>query len=120
MMRPQQALPPIVLILTGAAGSVVWLGVANPWRSVFVLPFLMAVPGLALVPLLRIGGWPGLTLAVGLSLALETVVPTAMIYAGVWSPEATFGVLVLMSLVGAAAQLVTARVAPGVAAEEGP
>ncbi len=121
VIRRPPAVPLIVLALTGGAGSVVLLGVGNPLRSLFVLSFLIAGPGLALVPLLRIGGWPGLTLAVGLSLALETLVPTIMIYASIWSPDATFAVLVLLSLVGAAAQLFTAPFAPGgVAAEEGP
>jgi hypothetical protein len=121
VIRRPPAVPLIVFALTGAAGSVVLLGVGNPLRSLFVLPFLIAAPGLALVPLARIGGWPGLTMAVGLSLALDSLVPTIMIYAGFWSPNATLAVLVLVSLVGATAQLLTvAFVLGGMATEEGP
>lgn len=121
MIRQPLALPLIVLALAGAVGSVVLLGVGNPFRSLFVLSYLVVGPGLALVPLVRIGGWPGLTLAVGLSLALDVLVSTTMIYAGIWSPNATLAVLVLVSLAGAAAQLLTAPWGPaGVAAEERP
>ena len=93
-----------VLSLAWLAQLVVWLGMSNPLRLICVLAFLLVGPGLAFVPLLRIGGWPGWTMAVGLSLALDTVVSTAMIYAGIWSPEATLMVLVMLSLIGAVCQ----------------
>ena len=120
MIRRLPVPPLIVLALAGAAGSAVMLGLGNPMRSLFVLPFLAVGPGLALVPLMRLDGWAGLTLAVGLSLALEALVSTIMIYASIWSPEATLAVLVLVSLVGATAQLFTTSFRHvGLAAEEG-
>jgi len=120
MIRRLATLPLIVLALAGAAGSAVILGLGNPIRSLFVLPFLLGGPGLALVPLMRLDLLPGLTLAVGLSLALDALVSTTMIYANVWSPEATLAVLILVSLVGATAPLLTTSFEPdGLAAEEG-
>ena len=120
MIRRPPALPLIALALAGAAGAAVILGLGNPMRSLFVLSFLVAGPGLALVPLMRLDGWPGLTLAVGLSLALDALVSTIMIYANIWSPTATLAVLILVSLVGAAARLLTTSFWPGgLAAEAG-
>ncbi len=104
-MRGSLVLPLAVILWALAAGAVVTFGVGNPYRSALVLPFLCAGPGLALVPLLRIAGWTGLTVAVGLSLALDALVPTAMIYAGTWSPDGTFAILVALSILGAMGQL---------------
>lgn len=112
MVRWPPALSLIALALAGAAGSAVILGLGNPMRSLFVLSFLVAGPGLALVPLMRIHGWAELTLAVALSLALDALVPTIMIYASVWSPDATLAVLVLVTLLGATAQLLTIWLPP--------
>lgn len=104
-VRGSLVLPLIVIGWAVAAGAAVAYGVGNPVRSALMLPFLCAAPGLALVPLLRIRGWTGLTLAVGLSLALDALVPTAMIYAGTWSPDTTLAVLVVLTILGGAAQL---------------
>ena len=104
-VRRSMILPLVVIIWALAAGAVVAYGVGNPVRTALVLTFLCAAPGLALVPLFRITGWTGLTLAAGMSLALDSLVPTAMIYAGVWSPDATLAVLVVLTILGGAAQL---------------
>ena len=118
MIRRPAALSLVALALAGAARVAVLLGPGNPIRSMVVLSFLVAGPGLALVPLMRVDGWPGLTLAVGLSLALDVLVSTIMIYANVWSPMATLAVLVLLTAVGAAAQLLTASFRRGSPAVE--
>jgi hypothetical protein len=117
MNRRPPALPLIVLALAVAAGAVVLLGVGNPFRSLIVLSFLIAGPGLALVPLVHVGGWSQFTLGVGLSLALDALVSTVLIYAGVWSPNATLAVLVVMTLVGATVQLYP-PFRPGITATE--
>lgn len=104
-MRGSIILPSLVIVWAMAAGSAVGYGAANPWRSAIVLPFLCVGPGLALVPLLRIAGWTGLTLAVGVSLALDALVPTGMIYSGAWSPDATLAILVVLSILACAGQL---------------
>jgi hypothetical protein len=109
---------PLVLALTTAAvGAAVLLGVGNPVRTAIVLSFLAFGPGLSLVPLLRIGAWNGLILALGLSLALDLVVSTAMIYLAIWSPDGTFLVLVILSLVGAIAQIAIGWIRPSLPVE---
>ena len=118
MIRRPPAPSLMALALAGAAGAAVLLSLGNPIRSLFVLSFLVAGPGLALVPLMRLDGWAGLTLAVGLSLALDALVATVMIYANLWSPTATLAVLVLVSAVGAIAQLLTGSFRPGSRAVE--
>ena len=105
VMRRSFILPTTVLLWALACGATVGYGLGNPVRSAVVLPFLCFGPGLALVPLLRIAGWAGLTVAVGVSLALDELVPTAMIYARAWSPDATLAILVVLSVLGAAAQV---------------
>ena len=110
--RRSLILPSAVIIWALATSTVAAAGAGNPLRSALVLPFLCAGPGLALVPLLRIGGLAGLTLAVGISLAIDALLPTAMIYAGLWSPDATLAVLVVLSLLGAAGQLAVGILGP--------
>ena len=118
VVRQLLFIPFIVIAWAAAAGAVVAAGAENPLRSLVVLPFLLVIPGLALVPFLRIGGLPALTLAIGLSLALDAVVPTTMIYAGSWSPEATLVILLVLSLVGGAGQIVLALRGPATATEQ--
>jgi O-antigen/teichoic acid export membrane protein len=107
-------MPLILALTTAAVGAAVLLGVGNPLRTVIVLSFLAFGPGLSLVPLLRIGGWNGLILALGLSLALDLVVSTAMIYLAIWSPDGTFLVLVILSLVGAITQIAIGWIRPSI------
>jgi uncharacterized membrane protein len=75
-------------------------------RGPLALWFLLACPGLALVPLLRLADpvarW---TLIVSLSVALDLAVTLIMMYAGWWSSPAIFAVLAAISLAGGVAQL---------------
>lgn len=119
-MRRSVILPSAVMVWALAADVIVAYGAGNPWQSAIVLPFLCVGPGLALVPLLRVGGWTGLTLAVGVSLAMDALVPTAMIYAGVWSPDATLAILVVLSILGGAGQLALEALRPRPAMEAAP
>ena len=103
-----RSLPPLLV-----AGSVVALGLAlaadapTGLRTPLGLWFLVACPGLALAPLLRLPEWASeLTLVVALSLAVDVVVTMTMMYAGAWSSDAIFGVLAGIALAGSAAQLV--------------
>ena len=64
-------------------------------RAPIVLAFLAFVPGWALLSLWDLGrGWAGAGLAIAVSLALATIVPGALMYAGAWSPFAALAILV--------------------------
>ena len=76
-------------------------------RLPVVLVFLLLGPGMAFVPLLDLGDPVAeLTVAVGISLAVDLAVALAMLYAGAWSPPATLVVLAAFALGGAALQRV--------------
>ncbi|MDQ0819294.1 CHASE2 domain-containing sensor protein [Arthrobacter sp. V4I6] len=69
---------------------------------------MLAGPGTALVLLLRFGPPPSaqnggtvplaIAIAIGFSLAMSTLVSTAMIYAGLWSPPVGVCILSLVTL----------------------
>jgi len=67
----------------------------SPLLAVLALYFLMIVPGLAVVRLLKLGDplseW---VLAVALSFAIDTLLANTLLYTGVWSPR--WGVIILM------------------------
>src|SRR5260370_15802654 len=113
MIRRPPAPSLTALSLAGAAGAAVLLGLGNPVRSLLVLSFLVAGPGLALVPLMHLDGWSGLTLAAGLSLALDALVSAIMIYPNVWSPTATLAVLVLVTPIRPTTVVLTTTLLPG-------
>ena len=99
-------------ILLSAAGIALtfFAGVAAPARPFVALWFLLLCPGMALVRLLRVGGVATeLTLAIALSLVLDTLVAMVMIYTGTWSPGAGLIVLIGISVFGALLQAVSAR-----------
>jgi hypothetical protein len=102
-----RTLPPAVV-----AASVVVLALAlatdapAALRGPLAMWFLLACPGLALVPLVRLHDTlAAVALIVALSVALDIVVALAMMYAGLWSPAGIFAVLALISLAGGALQL---------------
>ena len=81
--------------------------VAQPARGLLVFGFLLVAPGMAFVPLLRIRKTAiELTLAIALSLALDTFVSEAMMLGHVWSVGTALTVLILLSIVGALLQLI--------------
>lgn len=77
-----------------------------PLRALVTLWFLAVCPGMAWVRLLNVDNslarW---TLAVGLSLALVTLLAEGMALAGAWSPPGAVAALIVLSLAGAALQL---------------
>jgi len=76
-------------------------------RPVLVLPFLLVCPGLAVVRRLRLTNWwLELLLAIGASVAIETLLATIMVYAGVWSPRLLLAVLIWLSLIAGIEELV--------------
>lgn len=95
-------------VVAGAAltALVVWAGVAPALRGPVVLAFLLVGPGLALVHALRLRDrLAELCLAIALSVALDTLVASAFLYAGAWSPDAILGALVALTVAGAGADL---------------
>jgi hypothetical protein len=88
-----------------AAAAVALAGAPEAVRVPLVVGFLLLGPGMAFVPLLGLGDPVAeLTVALGLSVALDLCVAMAMLYAGAWSPPATLVVLAAIALAGAAFQ----------------
>ncbi|HLJ66471.1 MAG TPA: hypothetical protein VKX16_03825 [Chloroflexota bacterium] len=110
--------PAIIVASSIAVGIVTLLGASTPLRPALALWFLLLCPGMALVRLLRIAEWiMEWTLAIAVSIALETIIATVMIYDRAWSPEIGLGLLIAVSLGGAIAQLLAPRLSGrGVAA----
>lgn len=75
--------------------------------------FLIICPGMAFVPLLRLSNagdeW---TLAIAISLALDTLVAEFMLYTERWSPPSILLILICLSLIGLILQLLLLRQAP--------
>jgi uncharacterized membrane protein len=79
----------------------------EPVRPVLVVPFLLICPGMALVRRFRLAEWwLELLLAIGVSVAVDTLLATAMVYAGVWSPRLLLAVLVWLSLIAGIEELI--------------
>jgi hypothetical protein len=97
---------PIAVALAAVAAMAVALaGAPGALRVPLVLGFLLIGPGMAFVPLLDLGDPVAeLTVALGVSLALDLAVAMAMRYAGAWSPLATLAVLAAIALAGAGLQ----------------
>jgi uncharacterized membrane protein len=98
---------PLVLTLSAAAAVTLELAhVHGIARIVVGFWFLFVCPGMALVRLLRLTDRLGeLVVAVGASLALEMILATVALYAGVWSPLGLLVILATLAVVGAAAQV---------------
>jgi hypothetical protein len=75
---------------------------SSPVRPAVTTWFLLVCPGMALVRLLPPrGAVTMLVLAVATSLALETLLAEAMLEANAWSPNATLGILLALTVAGA-------------------
>jgi hypothetical protein len=101
-------LPPTVIVaVTAVAAMVVFVTPGSALRPYVVIVFTLVCPGSALVRLLAIAD-PLLELAtgIGLSIAIETLASTALLYAHVWSPDALFAGLVFLTLGAASAEMV--------------
>ena len=99
-MRAREALPG-ALALAALAAQAVHAG--SPLRAVVVLVFLVLAPGYAVVRLLRLPDrLVELTLAVALSIALDSLVALGYLYAGLAWIAWTLATLVALT-VGASA-----------------
>lgn len=106
-MRPEPRIPPlVVLVLTLAAVIAALDADGSDVNKLAVVLFVLVCPGLALVPLFRLNDvWAEVTLALALSITVSTVLATTLLFAGLWSPAATFIGLAAISLAGAGVQL---------------
>jgi len=107
MKRRDWAWPLTILASAAAAGAAMaFAAPGNPVRLVAGFWFLLVCPGMALVRLFGfeepVAEW---TLAVALSLALDTIVAGAMLYAGLWSPSITLLTLIGICVAGAVLQI---------------
>ncbi len=100
---------PVLIILSALGAGLMTFGdTVSTMRRALVLWFLFICPGMAFVRLLRLNdGIAQLTLAIALSLALDTIVAGSMLYAGVWSPKGILSIVIALSLLGAALQIDT-------------
>jgi hypothetical protein len=110
MSRPSAwaVLAPLSALL--AVTSVV-AGFGAPLQPLLVGWFLLVCPGMAFVPLLRVGS-PLLELALGaaVSIGLGVVVGQVMVFTDMWSPLGGLLALTVVTVGGAAVQLVVAGV----------
>jgi hypothetical protein len=102
---------PATILLSAAGIAVIFFaGVAAPARPFITLWFLLLCPGMALVRLLRVEGIATqLTLAIALSLVLDSLVAGVMVYTGTWAPAAGLIILIVISVFGSLLQAVSAR-----------
>ncbi len=102
----KRALPALLLASVVALGALLVAGAESSLRTALAVWFLLACPGLALAPLVGLrDGLGTVTVAIALSIALDTIVAAALVYAGAWSPVAAFVILAAITLAGAARQL---------------
>jgi hypothetical protein len=107
----QRYLPPLLLLLAGPAVLALIVLDTPAWlRAAPVLLYACAVPGYAVVRLLRLSDLlMTALLGVGLSLALGLIVAQLMIYAHLWSPLLGLSTLVVLASMAAAAELLPGR-----------
>lgn len=103
--------PPLLLLSIGAIVlALVLIRAPALLRAAPVIAYVITVPGLAVVRLVRLSDrLAELALGVGLSLALAVVVAQAMIYSKVWSPTLGIVILVVIASVAAVIDLLAVR-----------
>jgi Uncharacterised nucleotidyltransferase len=108
-----------------ATGSLAWLGLTALWgggailamalnadvalRAGLTLSFVLVCPGLALVRLLQIPPAARLSLALAVSLAVNVLVPAALLYAGAWSARAALMIVAGFAITLAAIEVAVRR-----------
>jgi hypothetical protein len=95
------AWPAVLVLSTAAISFVTFTGVWPSSRPVLAIVFLCLCPGLAWARLLRVEPVLNeLLLGIALSLALDTVVTTGLLYAHVSSKRANLGLLAMITVGG--------------------
>jgi hypothetical protein len=102
--------PAVLAASAIAALAVTHAGAGGPLRALVALWFLAVCPGMAVVRLLELPDvLAELVLAIAVSLSLETIVSTTLVYAGGWSPRTSLDVFAGIALAGAAVQAAARR-----------
>ena len=108
MKRLALAWPVTIILSTAAAGLVYFVFTDVAIRPLLVMWFLFICPGMAVIRLLHLREvaveW---TLALVLSFTLDAIIAGIQLYAQVWSPSATFAILIVICLGGSIAQIAT-------------
>ena len=117
MIRPDRVWPVAIMLSAAFVGALAVGGAGPPLRPIATLGFLAVCPGMAIIRLLQLEDvLTELTLAVALSIALDSLVAGTMLYVGRWSPSWALGLLLAVSVIGAACQLRPARLGSSTAA----
>jgi hypothetical protein len=112
--RSPWAWPAIIIISNVSIGLLVFGEFLPPVRHLMSFWFLLVCPGMAYVPLLHFRDGPvEWTLAIALSLAIDAIVATFMVYTGSWSPNGGLIALMAISTGGVALQITEIRLARG-------
>jgi hypothetical protein len=99
----------------GAVALIAVMANVDPtYRAPLVLAYVLVFPGFAFVRLLGIPSIAArVSLAVAISLALDVLIPAALVYGGIWSPRAALLILVAVTVVASAVHVLCgSRVAP--------
>ena len=104
--------PMVSVAWTGIVATLLLADAGSSLRLLVVLPFVLLVPGLAVVQLLGLTNDAAaqITLALATSIALAVLIPLGMLHLGIWSPS--HGLLVLMAITAGAAGLKITRTMP--------
>jgi hypothetical protein len=107
----RRALIPIVIVAVAVAATVlVFAAPGSSARPYIVLVFALVCPGMAVVRLFRLDEpLLELAIAIALSIGVELLVSTAMVYLGVWSPKTLFAALVVVAIGGATVEVARSR-----------
>lgn len=102
---------PLVIVGMGAVVLLmVAADLASPLRPILVFGFLLVCPGMAYVRLLHLHDrFTELILAVALSLVISTLISEMLVLMRIWSPLGSVLTIVIISMVGAALQLIGVR-----------
>lgn len=106
-----------VAVLVGSAAAVAlvsFAGLLPALRPAVVAWFVLVCPGAAVVSLFRPPDpWLRLSLTLAVSIALATLVPGVLLYAGAWSPDVALVVLIEVTLAVTALSMVLTRAGRG-------
>jgi hypothetical protein len=97
----------VILLSASALVGALLTDAQGPVRAFLAFGFLLVCPGMALVSYLGIKQWSvELTLAIALSLALNTLLSEVMVLSGLWSPFWGTLIIVGVSSIAAFGQLI--------------
>jgi len=103
--------PAVIFPSALAAGLVNFVIPGAMGRPIIVIWFLFVCPGMVVVRFFGlsepIAEW---TLAIALSLAIDAIVAGIQLYAGLWSPAGTLGILIGFCLVGMIMQIAQVKI----------